>query len=444
MREKIFFILMLVCISVNAQRASVRTEKAGTLSKVLTDYQKKNLVSLKISGPINGTDIRLLQCMLSQKKTPELIKGKLKQLDLENARIVSGGKESDVYIGSIMDLFLVDDFEEDKKEDLYDLTGVKTEDDIMGYEIFKECQLESIILPNTLKEINDKAFSDNENLSYIKIPKSVIQIGWSIFQNCPCLVSINVDVDSNSFVSVDGILFSKDRKRLVNYPCGKIGDYVIPDGTEDIYGAFNGCKYITSITIPKSIEKVEEHDYFDGCKFKTVYIQGATKGAQYIPCTEKYIVNEDNQEYSTIDGVLYDKAKKILLRFPPFCQATSTYDTEIIGYGAFCDCNFLTSIRIDPPTREIRRRAFGWCRNLRAIKIPSSVTEIKKDAFHGCDNLLDIYFEGIVPPGQHNYRRTNSEVVPFSIDNSKCVLHVPKGSKDSYQKLWPKHIVVEE
>jgi len=91
MREKIFFILMLVCISVNAQRASVRTEKAGTLSKVLTDYQKKNLVSLKISGPINGTDIRLLQCMLSQKNTPDSLKGQLKQLDLENARIVSGG-----------------------------------------------------------------------------------------------------------------------------------------------------------------------------------------------------------------------------------------------------------------------------------------------------------------------------------------------------------------
>lgn len=432
MREKIFFILMLVCISVNAQRASVRTEKAGTLSKVLTDYQKKNLVSLKISGPINGTDIRLLQCMLSQKNTPDSLKGKLKQLDLESARIVSGGEAI-----SKIDVFL---FSSSVTED------ISAEDDVMGYEIFKECQLESIILPNTLKKIDDKAFSDNENLSYIKIPKSVIQIGWSIFQNCPCLVSINVDVDSNSFVSVDGILFSKDRKRLVNYPCGKIGDYVIPDGTEHIYGAFVGCKYIASITIPESVkDEIEDNNKtFGGCKFKTVYIQGAIEGARFIPCTEKYIVNEDNQRYSTLDGVLYDKAKKTLLRYPPSCQATSTYDTEIIGYKAFCNCNLLTSIRIDPPTKEIGEYAFLRCRNLQTIKIPSSVTEIRRTAFIGCDNLSNIYFEGIVPPGQHSFGNPNGEVKPFKIYNSKCVLHVPRGSKDLYQKLWPNHTIVEE
>ena len=314
----------------------------------------------------------------------------------------------------------------------------------MGYKIFKECQLESIILPNTLKEICGEAFSNNENLNYVKIPKTVTNIGLSVFSGCPCLTSIDVDSKSNSFVSVDGILFSKDRKRLVNYPCGKIGDYVIPDGTEHIYGAFNGCKYITSITIPKSIEKVEEHDYFDDCKFKTVYIQGATKGAKFIPCTEKYIVNEDNQEYSTIDGVLYDKAKKTLLRYPPSCQATSTYDTEIIGYKAFCDCNFLTSIRIDHPTKKIGQYAFLRCRNLQTIKIPSTVTEINKDAFLGCNNLSHLYFESSIPPVHHNPWNPKSEAKPFKIYNSKCVLHVPKGSKDSYQKLWPNHTIVEE
>lgn len=372
MREKIFFILMLVCISVNAQRASVRTEKAGTLSKVLTDYQKKNLVSLKISGPINGTDIRLLQCMLSQKNTPDSLKGQLKQLDLENARIVSGGE----FYSKVEHYSLLLDGEY--------YSPVTSEDDIIGYKIFALSQLESIILPSTLKKISDGAFRDIKNLSYIKIPKSVIEIGLSVFANCPCLSSIDIDSKNNSFISVDGILFSKDRKRLVNYPCGKIGDYVIPDGTEHIYGAFNGCKYITSITIPKSIEKIEEHDYFDDCKFKTVYIQGATKGAQYIPCTEKYIVNEDNPDYSTLDGVLYDKAKKILLRFPPLCQATSVCDTEIIGPYAFSNCDSLRSISIDPPTKEIGDYAFYECYKLQAIKIPSSVTQIFYNAFFKC------------------------------------------------------------
>lgn len=436
MRVKVFFILLLVCISMNAQTASVRTQTAGTLSKVLTDYQKKNLVSLKISGPINGTDIRLLQCMLSQKNKPDSLKGQLKQLDLENARIVSGGEAYAKKLDVLW--YLYDDYPS--------YVDIKAEDDIMGSEIFKDSQLESIILPSTLKEIEDKAFRDAKNLSYIKIPMSVITIGQKVFEDCPCLSSIDVDRKSNSFVSVDGVLFTKDKKRLVHYPCGKIGDYVIPDGTEHIYGAFNGCEQITSIIIPASIkDEIEESDkYFDGCKFKTVYIKGAVEGAKNIPCTEKYIVDEDNPVYSTVEGVLYDKDKKKLLRFPPFCQATSIYDVEIIGYKAFCDCISLTSARFDPPTRLISQHAFLRCRNLQTIKIPSSVTEIHKDAFLHCDNLSDIYFEGVVPPGHHDFGNPNGEVKPFKIRNRKCILHVPKNSKETYQKLWPDYAIVEE
>jgi len=217
---------------------------------------------------------------------------------------------------------------------------------------------------------------------------------------------------------------------------------VIPDRTEHIYGAFNGCKYITSITIPASIkDEIESDKYFDGCKFKTVYIKGAVKGAKNMPCTEKYIVDKDNPDYSTLDGVLYDKDKKKLLRFPPFCQASSTFDVEIIGYKAFCDCISLTSVRFAPPTRQIGQHAFLRCRNLQTIKIPSSVTEIYKDAFIGCDNLSDIYFEGVVPPEHHDFGNPNGEVKPFKIRSRKCVLHVPMGSKETYQKLWPDYAI---
>ena len=72
------------------------------------------------------------------------------------------------------------------------------------------------------------------------------------------------------------------------------------------------------------------------------------------------------------------------------------------------------------------------------------MTKIHRTAFLGCNNLSNIYFEGIVPLGQHSFGNPNGEVKPFKIYNSKCVLHVPRGSKDSYQKLWPNHTIVEE
>lgn len=428
--------MFLFCIVSYSQRASVIVKTPGTLSKVLNDNQKKNLISLKISGPLNGTDIRLLQRMLSRRNTPDSEKGQLKQLDMENVKIVSGGEAYSSRVwGDPFDFGL-----------LSGSSNVEAEDDIMGYEVFKECQIESIILPSTLKKIGEGAFRNSEKLSYIKIPKSVIEIGRDVFKYCQCLSSIDVDSKSNNFISIDGVLFTKDRKRLVHYPCGKIGDYIIPNGTEHIYGAFNGCTFITSITIPKSVkDEIEStYRYFDGCKFKTVNIQGTIKGVQNIPCTEKYVVNEDNPDYSTLDGVLYDKTKKKLLKFPRYCQATSTYDTEIIASEAFSDCNFLKSLSIVSPTKQIWNYAFARCRNLEAIKISSSVIEIGTDAFLGCDNLLNIYFESTIPPGHHSFGDMDGYVKPFKIRNSKCILHVPKGSKEAYQKLWPHHTIQEE
>ena len=65
---------------------------AGTLSKKITSYQKYSITNLKVSGPINGTDVRYLREMAGRDYADNITDGKLVDLDLADANIVEGGK----------------------------------------------------------------------------------------------------------------------------------------------------------------------------------------------------------------------------------------------------------------------------------------------------------------------------------------------------------------
>ena len=88
MKKAIFtIILLLLQICAFAQIKTVTLTEAGTLRNNITAQEKTSLVSLTINGPINGTDLTFLRFMCQKDYG-----GKLENLDLTNAKIVSGGK----------------------------------------------------------------------------------------------------------------------------------------------------------------------------------------------------------------------------------------------------------------------------------------------------------------------------------------------------------------
>lgn len=120
--------------------------------------------------------------------------------------------------------------------------------------------LTSVSIPNRIRGIGNNAFSNCSNLTSVTIPKDVIFIGTSAFSGCDSMSSINVETDNSRYSSVDGVLFNKDRTKLIQYPCGKIlSSYVVPNGIEGITkDAFWKCSHLTSISIPNSIIEIEE------------------------------------------------------------------------------------------------------------------------------------------------------------------------------------------
>ena len=96
-------------------------------------------------------------------------------------------------------------------------------------------------------------------LKSVSIPASLIDFDrcWTFFYSCSELTSITAHSDNPVYVSIDGVLFSKDRKKLIFYPQGRKGDYIIPDSVVEIGKcAFLGCNGLTSVTIPNSVVEI--------------------------------------------------------------------------------------------------------------------------------------------------------------------------------------------
>ena len=129
---------------------------------------------------------------------------------------------------------------------------------------FQNCAaLTEIIFGNGLTTIELSAFYYCSSLQQVTIPASVTSIGYSVFGNCYALTQINVESDNTSYCSENGVLFSHDKTRLVQYPASKPEtSYIIPEGVATITnGAFESCKKLMTVSIPSSMTTIEERAF---------------------------------------------------------------------------------------------------------------------------------------------------------------------------------------
>lgn len=238
---------------------------------------------------------------------------------------------------------------------------------ISDYMFYGCSTLTNLTLPQNSTAIGAYAFDGCLNLSNISMPEGVLTIGESAFNGDISLTRISIPDMTTS-----------------------IGNY-----------AFQGCSGLTTLILSSSVKTIG-NGMLNGC----LNIQELS-------------LNSDNPYYSTLNGVLYDKAQTSLIIYPAGKQ--------------------LQTFEIPDGVTEIKNSGFFGTKALEYLFLPESLTSIGADAFKGCSNLTKLFARPFTPAECANDCFE-------AVSKSNCALYVPRGSSNDYwaAPVWGDFLKIEE
>ena len=300
---------------------------------------------------------------------------------------------------------------------------------------YKYQHLRTITLPDSVTSIGDYAFSGCSSLTSITIPKGVTSIGYWAFECCTSLTSITIpdgvtSIGNYAFYGCtsltgiwvgkcnpnysndeNGVLYNKEKTRLIQCPGRLSGTYAIPDSVTSIgNSAFYGCSSLTSITIPNGVTSIG-NSAFSGCSSLTSITipEGVTSigNRAFYGCSSLTSI--------TIPNGVTSIGYRAFSGCSSLTSITIPNGVTSIGDDAFSGCNSLTSITIPDSVTSIGNRAFMDCTSLTSVTIPDGVTSIGDYAFSGCSSLTSITIpESVTSIGDKAFGSCNSlKVVAF-------------------------------
>ena len=160
---------------------------------------------------------------------------------------------------------------------------------------FSGSSVSEIILPKSISSLKKDAFLNCKSLTSLFIPTNLQSIELNALSGCTAMISITVDGANDAFCDIDGVLFTKDGKSLLQFPAAKAAEYTVPEETEIIardafymsklesvslpsslkelaYDAFGYSTHLTDLVIPEGVTDIGDY-ILDACtSLKTLHI----------------------------------------------------------------------------------------------------------------------------------------------------------------------------
>lgn len=400
----------MTAIGQNPHELTVRNRVPGSLEDVISGYDITKIEKLTVSGLIDARDYLLILFKMKA----------LRYLDLSKASIAACKFENPYF------RFSPPKYSKGKANTL--TFGYRIVEALpAGAEESVPYQLEKIILPESLEMIADGVF-DGDMDEYkrlkgeIKLPVKLRYIGLSVFSGSkisyalpfpesleflgsgrvsaygelllprklryfnrvgfesPEVTSYALSEGKSAFRVIDGVLFTKDCKKLLAFPQGRAGSYKIPESVKEIApGAFFNCQHLKEVVLNEDLEVISDSAFYL-CE--------------------------------SLEDIKMNKSLRM------------------IGRAAFGICRKLKNIELPEGLQKIKDEAFMGCDNFSKLTIPASVEE---------ENMGCMDFGGGIPitvefRSEFPYK-DGMRILGKASWNKNVKVKVPQNQKEAYLKM---------
>ena len=243
------------------------------------------------------------------------------------------------------------------------------------------CAYGEYVIPSSVTAYAEYAFMHSFNVTSITIPEGLTSIYCDMFAYCRNLEMVIIP---DTVTNIDGSAF---------YGCVSLSSLIIPEGVKRIEAyAFSDCFTLTSIDIPDSVVYLSDYA-FANSGLKVINIGAGVNNQLYFPDSmlEWINVSENNAVLSSVDGVLFNKDKTELLRFPWDWAKGDSYRipdgvTRVTPFSFYC-CS-LSSLSIPESVTDVSDAFFDA--HIKEITIPNSIRYMNQNIY----GLSDVYYAG--------------------------------------------------
>lgn len=326
---------------------------------------------------------------------------------------------------------------------------------IGGFAFYGCSGITSMEIPDSVVSIGNSAFNRCNNMTEITFGKGLKDFGTMVFNYCDKLQRFIVDEENPHLSAVGGVLFDKDATLLMFYPQGKqdstytvpstvtaIGDYgiysivtleelILPDGLETLGDhSLSRNVNLKSLRLPKSLREIRDTTFYYGESMTAID------------------VDPQNETFSSIDGVLFNKAQDTLLFYPngrpdamyvvpdgvKNLRSNSFYEcktiegidynnVEFIGEYSMYRCSNLKTVKMGDSVQSVDANAFAYCSSITTITETAALKNIGANAFTNCSKVRFIFLPNAELIGEYAFNNCSAITRVVLGSNLKTVMN---------------------